>query len=716
MKSIKESVAKTLQKNYIPYAMSVILSRALPEIDGFKPSHRKILYTMYKMNLINGAKTKSANVIGQTMKLNPHGDSAIYQTLVRMTNGNEALLYPYIDSKGNFGKVYSKDMQYAASRYTEVKLNKICKHIFDDVDKNTVDFEPNYDGTTYEPVLLPVKFPTILVNANRGIAVGMASSICSFNLKEVVDATKILINDNNADIYNVLKGPDFPTGAMIKKDEEVFKEIIENGTGTFYIRSKYTYDKKNRCIEINEIPYTTTIEAIIEKIISLVKKGELKEISDVRDESDLNGLKIAIDLKRGTDEKEIMNYLYKNTSLEDAFSCNFNLIINGYPQQIGVRDILLNWLDFRMGCYRRKLKYDITKSEAELHLIEGLKKVLLDIDSVIDLIKNTKKEKEVIPRLMKFFMLDKKQAEFVANIKLRNINKEFILNRVNEEKRLIDLISSLKEEYSSDKLIYNEISRQLDEIVEKYDVGRKSSIEELDEIVIQKDNVVTNEEVVIVVTKEKYIKKMPLTYYSSDLEQKLKDDDYIVDIINAKNNEELIIFTNEANAYKLQIDDIEYIKANQMGRYLPNISDISKDEQIIRSVASNDFKGNIIFVFENGKINKTSLDTFKTKQNRKVLKNAYSTVSKIVSIFKVCEGDIIVLKRYCKKMKILAVKENVIPLRNSRTANGITVFKMTETSKIIEAKITNDKERYKKYIKSKIPSAGTNFTPFGEEI
>ncbi len=714
MTNMKESVSKTLQKNYIPYAMSVILSRALPEIDGLKPSHRKILYTMYKMNLLKGSKTKSANVVGQTMKLNPHGDSAIYQTLVRMTNGNESLLYPYIDSKGNFGKVYSKDMQYAASRYTEVKLNNICKYIFDDVDKNTVDFEPNYDGTTYEPVLLPVKFPTILVNPNRGIAVGMASSICSFNMAEIVKATKMLIKNEKANISKAIKGPDFPTGASIKKDDAVFKEIIEKGTGTFYIRAKYHYDKKNKCIEIHEIPYTTTIEAIIEKIISLVKKGSLKEISDVRDESDLNGLKIAIDLKRGVDHEKLMKYLYKNTTLEDTFSCNFNLIVNGYPKQAGVRGILLHWLDFRVSSYRRKLKYDITKYEAELHLIEGLKKVLLDIDRVIEIIRKTKKEKEVVPRLMKFFMLDQKQAEFVANIKLRNINEEYIANRVAEELELIDTINDLKQTYSDDAIIYSKISLELDDIVKKFDVGRRSTIDELDDIVIEEKHEVSNEEVVIIVTKEKYLKKIQLTQYNSSDNQKLKDGDEIIDVINTKNDDELIVFSSHANAYKLIIDDIEYNKSTQMGHFIPNISEMSKEEEIVRAVSADGFKGDIIFVFENGKVNKTPMLGFETKQNRKVLKNAFSLNSPILYISKVHSGDLLMMKRYSKKVKVLVVNVDAIPLRNSKSATGVSVFKMVSNSRVIEADIIKDVSKYSSYIKKKIPSAGITYNPISE--
>ncbi len=714
MIDIKESVGKTLQKNYIPYAMSVILSRALPEIDGLKPSHRKILYTMYKMNLLKGSKTKSANVVGQTMKLNPHGDSAIYQTLVRMTNGNESLLYPYIDSKGNFGKVYSKDMQYAASRYTEVKLNSICKYIFDDVDKNTVDFEPNYDGTMYEPVLLPVKFPTILINPNRGIAVGMASSICSFNMSEIVKATKMLIKNEKANISKAIKGPDFPTGALIKKDDIVFKEIIEKGTGTFYIRAKYTYDSKNKCIEIHEIPYTTTIEAIIEKIISLVKKGSLKEISDIRDESDLHGLKIAIDIKRGVDHEKLMNFLYKNTTLEDTFSCNFNLIINGYPKQAGVREILLHWLDFRVSSYRRKLKYDISKYEAELHLIEGLKKVLLDIDRVIEIIRKTKKEKEVVPRLMKFFMLDQKQAEFVANIKLRNINEEYIANRVAEELELIDTINDLKRAYSDDNIIYSKISLELDEIVKKFDTGRKSTIEDLDEIIIEEDDEVTDEEVVIIVTKEKYLKKILLTQYNSSDEQKLKDGDEILSIINTKNDDELIIFSSQANAYKLIINDIEFNKSTQMGHFIPTISEMTKDERIVQAVSADGFKGDILFVFENGKVNKTPMGGFETKQNRKVLKNAFSLNSPIIYISKVHSGDILMMKRYSKTVKMLAVNVDVIPHRNSKSATGISVFKMLNNSRIIEAKIVRDVGRYAAYIKKKIPSAGITYNPISE--
>lgn len=702
----KEKIEITLEQNYLPYAMSVILSRALPEIDGFKPAHRKVLYTMYKMNLLRGKKTKSANVVGSTMKLNPHGDQSIYATLVRMSTGNESLLHPYVESKGNFGKVFSKDMHYAASRYTEVKLTPIMKHVFEDIDKNTVDFELNYDGSMYEPSLLPVKFPNILVNPNRGIAVGMASSICSFNLAEIVEATKALLKNPNAKIQKYIQGPDFPTGGIIENNPEVFKQIIDQGTGSILIRPNWSYDKKNRCIEISQIPYTTTIESIIEKTVKLIKDGDTKAISDIRDESDINGLKIAIDLKRGNDPKEVIHYLYAKTTLEDSFSCNFNLIVNGYPKTMGVKEILLHWIDFRMGCVRRRLKYDIHNLQKKLHLITGLKKVLLDIDRVVSLIRETKKDSEVIPRLQIHFDLDIEQAEFVANIKLRNINKEYIINRVQEEKDLQDELIRLKKIYSSDELIANEISRELDEIKKEFALERKSKIEDFEEVSLVTEEEVSEEEVFIVLTEEGYLKKMSVAQYQKDEDHRLKDGDKIIDTLNTSNDSELLLFSDNQVVYKLLIHELPFVDSGTLGQYLPNITPMQNYEKIIKAIATKSFEEELLFVYDDAKATKVRIDLYQTKQNRSKLLNAYSDHAKLLGIYQVTGTEYLYFERKSRSNKQMAVSVNLIPLSATRSSSGTRVMNMTKQSSIRTHKLYQYDSYVKDIIVEKIPSNG----------
>ncbi|HHY23848.1 MAG TPA: topoisomerase IV, partial [Clostridiaceae bacterium] len=543
---IEQNITETLEKNYMPYAMSVIVSRAIPEIDGFKPSHRKLLYTMHTMGLLTGARTKSANVVGQTMKLNPHGDMAIYETLVRLTRGYGALLHPFVDSKGNFGKQYSKDMKFAAPRYTEVKLDKISREIFSELEKNAVDFIDNYDGTLKEPVLLPTTFPNILVNPNQGIAVGMASNICSFNLKEICEATIQLINNENANMIQYIKAPDFATGGSLIYNEKEIKEIYETGRGSFKVRAKYRYDKKNSCIEIYEIPYTTTAEAIMDSIIQTVKSGKIKDITDVRDETDLDGLKVTIDIKKNTDADDLMNKLYMLSPLEDTFSCNFNILVNGAPRVMGVKEILREWTAFRVNCIKRLTMFDIEKKTEKLHLLLGLQKILLDIDKAIRIIRNTQKDSEVIPNLMVAFEIDKIQAEFVAEIKLRNLNKEYILNRVGEVESLQKEIKELESIYKSENKIKKIIIKQLNEISKKYGQPRKTEIIHEDFVEeITEEHFIEDYNVKLILTGQNYIKKIPLVSLRASTDQKIKEDDCIIQEIDARNKDELLLFSNK---------------------------------------------------------------------------------------------------------------------------------------------------------------------------
>lgn len=707
MNYTEKSITNTLKVNYMPYAMSVIISRAIPEIDGLKPSHRKLLYTMYKMGLLKGNKTKSANVVGQTMKLNPHGDMAIYETMVRLTRSNETLLYPLVDSKGNFGKVYSRDMAFAASRYTEVKLEPLCSELFKNIDKDTVDFVDNYDGTLKEPKLLPVTFPNILANPNQGIAVGMASNIASFNLNEICDGVVAVLDDENCDILDYITAPDFSTGGYLLYDKAQMKEILETGKGSFKLRSKYRYDKKNNLIEVYEIPYSTTVEVIIDKIIELFKGGKLKEISDVRDETDINGLKLTLDLKRGTDPDELMLKLFKMTPLEDSFSCNFNVLVDEMPQVLGVRGIIDAWLDFRIECIKRQARYDIGVKSEKLHLLNGMKKILLDLDKAVDIVKNTEDDNLVIENLMKGFSIDNKQAEFVAEIKLRNFNKKYILSKIEEIEELKKEIEELNDLLSNPQLIKNKIKEELTDIKKKYGSERKTEIIHLNEIeVYNNEKVVEDYNVKIYLSKQGYLKKIPLTSLRAGGEHKLKENDKIIKEFDENNKGELIVFTNKCNTYKAKIDDITDCKLSQMGEYLKSILEFENDEEVIDVFSSCDYKGYFIFAYENGKLAKIPLTSYETKANRKKLINSYNDKEKLVKIIYITENTDMVL--YSNVGKILVFSTESVNEKASRSSMGVQVMTLRKGAKL--KKITElSKTRLKEpdYYRTKnIPAVG----------
>jgi len=685
MKFTSQRIVETLKQNYMPYAMSVIVSRAIPEIDGLKPSHRKLLYTMYKMGLLKGGRTKSANVVGQTMKLNPHGDSAIYETLVRLTAGNGALLHPLIDSKGNFGKVYSRDMKFAAPRYTEVKLSEICTEFFKDIEKDTVDFTDNYDGTMKEPVLLPTVFPNILVNPNQGIAVGMASNICSFNLSEVCNAAVAYIKRDSINLVDYLKAPDFPTGGelILKKDE--LENIYETGRGSFKVRARYRIDKKNSCIEIFEIPYTTTAEAIIDAVADLVKAGKIKEITDVRDETDLNGLKITLDIRRSADPETLMNKLFKLTPLEDSFGCNFNILINGVPQVLGIKGIFDAWIDFRMQCIRRQTAFDIQKKSERLHLLEGLNKILLDIDKAIRIIRGTEKEEQVVPNLMKGFSIDEAQAEFIAEIKLRNLNREYILNKVSEIEALRSEISELKDIYGKESKILEIICRQLEEISKKYGQPRKTGIiNEVNVDEITEEVFIEDYNVKLFLTEQGYLKKIPLISLRSAGEHKLKEDDVIIQEFEARNKSDLILFSTGCVAYKVKVHEINDCKASTLGEYLGNILDLNTEEKIIYIVATEDYSGNILFSFKNGKCAKIPLKSYATKTNRRKLINAYSDLSPVCDIRYLQQDRDLVA--FSDISKVLVFNTSAINEKTTRNSAGVQVLKQKNGSSMVKIK------------------------------
>ena len=568
-----QPITETIEKNYMPYAMSVIISRAIPEIDGFKPSHRKLLYTMYKMGLMTGARTKSANIVGQTMKLNPHGDASIYETMVRLTKGNEALLHPFVDSKGSFGKHYSRDMAYAAARYTEAKLDPICSEIFRGIDKNAVEFVPNYDNSMTEPTLLPTAFPNVLVSPNMGVAVGMASSICSFNLNEICDGTIQLLKNPKTDIekmLDIVRAPDFHCGASLIYNREQMKEIFETGTGSVKLRARYTYDKEANCIDVIEIPYSTSIEAIMKRMTDLVKEGKLKEVTDFRDEIDLHGFKLTIDLRRGTDPDKLMTKLYKLTPLEDNFSCNFNVLVDMIPRQMGVTEILTEWIKFRMGCVKRELQYEHDRKSEKLHLLLGLGKIILDIDKAIQIIRETKNEKDVIPNLMAGFDIDEIQANYIADIKLRNLNLEYIINRVKEIESLQKEIAELKDTIENDSKVKAVIAKQLKEIKEKFGQPRKTQlIDDYDVSEYKEEEYVENYNVKLILTRDGYFKKITLVSLRGNDEQKLKDGDEIRIEEAATNTDELIFFSDKAQMYRARVKDFDCDKASSLGEYIP---------------------------------------------------------------------------------------------------------------------------------------------------
>lgn len=702
------NVIDTIESNYMPYSMSVIVSRALPEIDGLKPSHRKLLYTMYKMGLLKGQKTKSANIVGQTMRLNPHGDMAIYQTMVRLARGNESLLHPYVESKGNFGKSYSRDMAFAAPRYTEAKLDKICEEFFSDIGKNTVDFIPNYDNTMNEPTLLPTTFPNILVNPNLGIAVGMASNICSFNLKEICDTTIGLIEDENMDIIDVLKAPDFSTGGEIIYNEKDIRKIYEEGKGTFYLRGRYVYDKSNRCIDILEIPYTTNVETIIDQITDLVKSGKVKDITDIRDETDKNGLKVTIDIKRSTDVLQLMRKLFKYTKLQDSFSCNFNILVGGYPKVLGVRKILLEWIDFRMGCVKRGLQFDYDQKLEKLHLLKGLEKILLDLDRAVQIVRDTKKDKEVIPNLMEGFLVDKDQAEFIAEIKLRNFNQEYILGKTKAIKDLEKELESIDKTLKSDKKIKRVIVRQLLSISKRYGQERKTKIvQEIHIEEVSHEDLIEDYDLKLFLTNEGYLKKISLSSLRGNNEQKLKDTDYILQEIEARNKSEILLFSSHHKVYKKKVYEIEDCKSSSLGDYLKNLLGLSDDEKIIYMVSTKDYSGYMLFFFKNGKCSKIPLSSYKTKTNRTQLLNAYADSEELVTLMLIKQD--LELVAISSKNKILIFNTDQIEIKMTRKSQGVEVLTSKSGSTLEEVKTLEDVQ-YKKLndYRDNIPSLGTS--------
>lgn len=697
---VEEKIVSTLEENFMPYAMSIILSRAIPEIDGFKPSHRKLLYTMYKMGLLGATRTKSANIVGQTMKLNPHGDAAIYDTMVRLSRGYEALLHPFVDSKGNFGKFYSRDMAWAASRYTEAKLDPICNELFRDIDKDTVDFVDNYDNTMKEPTLLPAAFPSVLVNANTGIAVGMASSICSFNLSEVCQTTIGLLRDPDFDIMSTLVAPDFTGGAQIIYDKKVMQNVYDTGRGSIKLRGRYTYDKFANCIDVLSIPQTTTSEAIIEKVIDLVKAGKIKEISDIRDETGIDGLKITIDLKRGVNPDKLMAKLYKMTPLEDSFACNFNVLIAGTPRVLGVRDLLNEWSAFRIECVKRRTYFDLHKKQDRLHLLQGLEKILLDIDKAIKIIRNTEEESMVIPNLMEGFGIDEVQAEYVAEIKLRHLNREYILKRTDDISQLEKDIAELESILNSKTKIKNIIIRELSEIAEKYGQPRRSMLIYADDI---EDEEITEEvpdyPVNLFFSKEGYFKKITPQSLRMSGEHKLKDGDEISEHFETTNNTDIIFFSDMAKAYKAKATDFADTKTSVLGDYIPSKLSFDEGENAIYMIPTKDYGGFVFFVFESGKVAKVPLEAYATKTNRKKLTGAYSNKERLAAICYVPDDntDIVLVST---SGRALVFRASDLLAKTTRSTQGVAVMKQKKGHRVISAKILTegtltDPERYR---------------------
>ncbi len=716
---VHQNIIDTLEINYMPYAMSVIMSRAIPEIDGFKPSHRKLLYTMYKMGLLNGATVKSANIVGRTMQLNPHGDAAIYETMIRLARGNESLLHPYIESKGNFGKSYSKNMQYAASRYTEAKLAPIAAELFRDIDKDTVDFVPNYDNSMQEPTLFPVTFPSVLVNANMGIAVGMASNICSFNLGEICNTTVELIKDPDADIMETLKAPDFIGGGQIIYDEALMREIYRTGRGSFKLRAKYNYDKSSNCIDIYEIPATTTSEAIIDKIIDLAKAGRVKEISDIRDETDKKGLKITIDLKRGTDPDKLMKKLFKSTPLEDSFGCNFNVLIAGTPRVLGVRELLLEWIAFRTQCVNRRVYFDLSKAKDKLHLLEGLQKILLDIDKAIKIIRSTDEEQEVVPNLMIGFGIDKIQAEYVAEIKLRHLNREYILKRTADIEQLRKDIEDMEDILSSKSRVKKIIIAELKEVAEKYDKPRRTEIifadvEEDDEEIEE----IPDYPVTLFFTKEGYFKKITPQSLRMSGEQKLKEGDEIVQTVEASNNTDLLFFTDKCQVYKAKAADFSDTKASVLGEFVASALQMDKDESAVYMAVTTDYKGYMLFFFENGKVAKVDMSAYETKTNRKKLIKAYCDKFPIVAIRHINEDCEIVMKS--SSGRILLLNTGAVSPKTTKDTQGVGVMTQRKNHRL-ESVTDFSEDMFQKparYRTRTLPAAGSTLSAedMGEQL
>lgn len=713
-----QAITETLEENYMPYAMSVIVSRAIPEIDGFKPSHRKILYTMYKMKLLKGQRTKSANVVGQTMKLNPHGDQAIYATMVRLSKGNESLLLPYVDSKGNFGKVTSRDMKFAAPRYTEVKLAEICEELFADLDKDTVDFVDNYDGSMKEPTLLPTTFPNILANPNKGIAVGMASNFPSFNLVELCETTIAYLKNPNIELIDTLPAPDFPTAGSLIYSKSEMKKIYSTGVGSFKIRGKAKYLKENNMLMITEIPYTTTVEQIMDKVIDLVKVGKIKEINDIRDETDLQGLKLTMDLKRGTDVEKLLAKLYKFTPLEDSFSCNMNLLIDGRPKVLGVKAILDEWIRFRRGCIKRSAAFDKVKLEEKLHLFLGLQKVILDIDEAIKIIRETENDKAVIPNLMNYFQIDEIQANYVADIRLRSLNKEYLLNRISEldqlKKDIADLEKLMVEAKRIDKVIISDLKR----IIKRAGKPRLTQLVSPQNIIEHNDEVTIEDyNLKVFVTAHNYMKKVSLVSLRSSGDHKLKEEDSIVQEIEGNNKDEILFFTSHCNVYKMKLYEIEDHKVSQWGHYLPNLLSMEDNEEVIYTVVTSSFEGHMIYAFENGKVAKVPLTSYETKTNRKKLVKAYSDYSPLVGISFITENEKLFAIREDNKgeMRGLVFDSDVISEKVTKNTKGIQTFRMKKGSVLIyfnQLKVIEDEiEASEVYFSNEIPKSGSTIDP-----
>lgn len=716
---MEQQITETLEQNYMPYAMSVILSRAIPEIDGFKPSHRKLLYTMYKMGLLNSTRTKSANIVGQTMKLNPHGDSAIYDTMVRLSRGYEALLHPYVDSKGNFGKFYSRDMAWAASRYTEARLDDLCGELFGDIDKDTVDFVDNYDNTMKEPTLLPATFPSVLVNANTGIAVGMASNICPFNLSEVCQTTIALLKDKDHDILSTLIAPDFPGGGQIIYDKDTLTNIYRTGRGSFKVRARYTYDKSQNCIDITQIPPTTTVEVIVEKVVDLVRQGKIKEISDIRDETGLNGLKITIDLKRGTDAEKLMQRLYRLTTLEDSFSSNFNVLVGGVPKVMGIRELLTEWIAFRVECVRRRTYFDLNKKKDKLHLLRGLQAILLDIDKAVSIVRTTEEESMVVPNLMEGFSIDEIQAEYVAEIKLRHLNREYILKRTKEIEQLEADIEELQSILDSKTKVKTIIVRELQRVSKEYGQPRKTMLLYSDEIVEDSDvEEIPDYPVNLFFTKEGYFKKITPQSLRMSGEQKLKDGDKVLQQLEEINGCDLLFFTDKATVYKTKASEFPDTKASVLGDYVPAKLTMEEGEQAVYMVATKDYSGYLLFCYENGKVSKVELSAYATKTNRKKLVGAYSDKSPLVQVLYLPEDGEVLLSSSAGRYLLLHTEE--LAAKATRSTQGVAVMTLRKNVVLTGAGVytegqLKDPARYRK----KIPAIGalpTEEEQLGEQM
>jgi len=703
----EQAISETLELNYMPYAMSVIVSRAIPEIDGFKPSHRKLLYTMYKMGLLTGGRTKSANIVGQTMRLNPHGDAAIYETMVRLAKGNETLLHPFVDSKGNFGKVYSRDMAYAAARYTEAKLDPICAEVFKDIDSDTVDMVDNYDATMKEPALLPTTFPNVLVSANQGIAVGMASNICSFNLREVCDTAIALMKNPDHDILETLPGPDFSTGGELLFDEAATREIYSTGRGSFKLRAKWRYVKDGNLIEITEIPYTTATEVIMDKVAELIKAGKIKEIADMRDETDLGGLKLTIDLKRGVDPEKLMQKLFRLTPLQDSFPCNFNILIAGMPRVMGVGEILDEWTAWRTDCVKRRIFFQIQKKEDRLHLLKGLERILLDIDKAIAIIRETELENEVVPNLMIGFGIDEIQANYVAEIKLRNINKEYILKQTRAIDDLEGEIADLRDTLNSPRKLKNVIIKELQAVADKFGQPRRTEIlYDAQETAPEEEDDVPDYGVTVFVSKEGYLKKMTAQSLRMSGEQKFKEGDSLSFSQETTNRAEFLVFTDRYQCYKSRLSDFDDGKASQLGDYLPQKLGFEAGENLVALVFCGDYKGFILFFFENGKAAKVPLSAYETKTNRKKLTGAYSDKSPLIKAMALDADEQMVVYSTDGRAAIFSTAQ-LLP-KTTRNTQGVAVMTLKKKATLRDAVLLTQSSivNESRYRTKTIPSAG----------